>query len=236
MAIDTRASTLVDLSQPIYSGMPVYSGHLTTAVFDYHQHATTLGMFESDFSYATKGLILSDHGPTHVDSISHFDPGEDAPTIDQMPLSAFWGEGTCIDISATPPRAYCTAKDLEEALEGSGAVLSGGDVLLLHTGTFERVGGTAAYVSEYPGLDESGAEWLVARGIKLFGVDCPSPDNPASRTYPVHIVCRRERLTHFENLANLRSLVGKRFTFFGLPLYIRGGHGSPVRAAALLAD
>ena len=54
--------TIVDLSQPIYKGMPVYPGHLATVVFDYHTHAETLGKFESDLSYATKGLILSDHG------------------------------------------------------------------------------------------------------------------------------------------------------------------------------
>jgi kynurenine formamidase len=234
--IDTRVSTLVDLSQPIYKGMPVYPGHLSTAVFDYHKHEETLGMFESDLSYATKGLIFSDHGPTHVDSISHFDSSADAPTIDQMPLTTFWGDGTCIDISWSPARGYCSASDLDRAVAASGAELAPRDVLLLHTGVFERHGGTPAYVSEYPGLDESGAEWLVQRAVKIFGVDCPSPDSPSSRTYPVHLVCRRERMTHYENLANLRPLVGRRFTFLGFPLNIRGGHGSPVRAVALLAE
>ena len=227
---------MVDLSQPIYQGMPVYAGHLPTVVFDYHRHADTLGKFESDFSYATKGLMLSDHGPTHVDAISHFDPAQGAATIDQMPLDSFWGEATCIDISSTPARAYCSADDLDAALEASGADLNPGDVLLLNTGTFERHGGTADYVTEYPGLDDSGSEWLVRRGVKAFGVDSPSPDNPASRTYPVHLVCRREGIPHYENLAALGSLVGKRFTFIALPLKVVGGHGSPVRAAALLHD
>jgi len=236
MTIDVRGSTILDLSQPIYKGMPVYPGHLTTAVFDHHTHAETLGKFESDLSYATKGLILSDHGPTHVDSISHFDPDESAATIDRMPLDAFWGNGTCIDISSTPARGYCSAEGLDAALEASGAELRPGDVLLLNTGAFERHGGTAEYLSEYPGLDESAAEWLVEREVKVFGVDSPSPDSPASPTYPVHLVCRREHLTHYENLANLESLVGKRFVFMGLPLNVVGGHGSPVRAAALLDE
>lgn len=236
MSANLQASMIVDLSQPIYKGMPVYPGHLPTDVFDHHTHAETLGKFESDFSYASKGLTLSDHGPTHVDSFSHFDPAEDAPTIDRMPLDGFWGEGTCIDISATPARSYCSAGDLDAALEASGAELRAGDVLLLHTGTFERHGGTPEYLSEYPGLDESGAEWLLEHEVKVFGVDSPSPDNPASPTYPVHLMCRREHVTHYENLASLKSLVGKRFTFIGLPLKVVGGHGSPVRAAALLAE
>jgi kynurenine formamidase len=233
---DLRTATIVDLSQPIYMGMPVYPGHLTTAVFDHHTHQGTLGKFESDMSYATKGLILSDHGPTHVDSISHFDPTEGAPTIDQMPLDTFCGEGTCIDISSTGPREYCSADELDAALERSGAELKPEDVLLINTGTFERHGGTSDYLSEYPGLDESGAEWLVDRKVKVFGVDSPSPDNPASPTYPVHLMCRREHITHYENLAHLRSLVGRRFFFVALPLQIQEGHGSPVRAVALLPD
>lgn len=236
MTNDVRGSTIVDLSQPIYQGMPIYPGHLPTVVFDYHTHEETLGKFESDLSYATKGLILSDHGPTHVDSISHFDPSEGAATIDRMPLDGFWGEGTCIDISSTAPRDYCSAGDLDAALEASGAELRPGHVLLLHTGTFERHGGTPDYQTEYPGLDESAAEWLVQRDVKVFGVDCPSPDSPASRTYPVHLVCRREGVTHYENLAGLEPLIGRRFTFIGLPLKVVGGHGSPVRAAAMLRD
>jgi hypothetical protein len=38
------------------------------------------------------------------------------------------------------------------------------------------------------------------------------------------------------NLANLAEVAGRRFTFFGFPLRIRGGHGSPVRAVAMLDD
>lgn len=236
MRMDAQGSAIVDLSQPIYQGMPVYPGHLPTVVFDYHTHADTLGKFESDLSYATKGLMLSDHGPTHVDSISHFDPAAEAATIDRMPLDAFWGEGTCLDVSATPARGYCSAGELDAALDASGSDLRPGDVLLLHTGTFERHGGTPDYLTEYPGLDESAAEWLMQREVKVFGVDSPSPDSPASPTYPVHLACRREGVTHYENLAGLAPLVGRRFVFVGLPLKVVGGHGSPVRAAALVLD
>lgn len=227
---------VVDLSQPIYHRMPAFPGHLSTAVFDFHTHEQTLGVFESDLSYATKGLVLSDHGPTHVDSFSHFDPSEGAPAIDEMPLELFWGEGTCIDISDTPARGYASAQDLTDAAEAAGDLVQEGDVLLLNTGTFRRHGGTAQYATEYPGLDEDAAEWLIEKNVKVFGVDCPSPDSPASRTYPVHLVCRRERLTHYENLANLEKLVGKRFLFMGLPLNIRGGYGSPVRAVAFVHE
>jgi kynurenine formamidase len=228
-----QTSTMVDLSQEIYQGMPVYPGHLNTVIWEYHSHENTLGVFESDLSYATKGIILSDHGPTHVDSLSHFDPASDA-TIDRMDLARFWGPAICIDISDAGPGEDVEPDRLDASLAASGQELRPGDILLLRTGNWERNGGTDAYLSQYPGLSAAGAEWLVAAGVKAFGVDTPTPDNPTSHTYPVHLMCRREGLHHYENLGALDQVVDRRFTFIGLPLRFRGGHGSPVRAVALL--
>jgi kynurenine formamidase len=225
---------LVDLSQEIFQGMGVYPGHLKTVIWEHHAHAETVKSFEGGFSYASRGLLLSDHGPTHVDAISHLDPADSAPSIDEMPLETFYGPALCIDVSHIEPPASVTAEDLEQALLASGQALERGDTLLLRTGDHDRNGGTPEYTSRYTGLDEGAAQWLVERGVKVFGVDSPSPDNPLSRTYPVHMMCREHGITHYENLANLDQVVGRRFTFAGFPLKIRKGTGSPVRAVAIL--
>jgi kynurenine formamidase len=229
------AERLVDLTQEIYQGMPVYPGHLKTVIWEHHAHEETAANFEGGFSYQSRGLLLSDHGPTHVDALSHLDPAESAPTIDVMPLQHFYGPGTCIDVSDAEPRTDVGAERLDEATREAGDQLRPGDALLLYTGIHDRLGGATAYTRDYPGLSAEAAEWLVEREVRVFGVDCPSPDNPASRTYPVHMMCRRTGITHYENLANLRAVVGRRFTFIGLPLKIRGGTGSPVRAIAVLS-
>jgi kynurenine formamidase len=187
-------------------------------------------------SYQSSGLMMCDHGPTHVDALSHLDPREDAPAIDEMPLDTFYGPGVCIDVSAVDPPEYVTVADLERALELGGQELRPGDALLLRTGAHDRHGGTPEYTTDYTGLDADAAEWLRERGVKVFGVDSPSPDNPLSRTYPVHMMCRASGITHYENLANLDAVVGRRFTFIGFPLRIRAGTGSPVRAVAVLED
>jgi kynurenine formamidase len=107
-------------------------------------------------------------------------------------------------------------------------------VLLLHTGAYARHAGTTAYLSQYPGLGAQASQWLADRDVKVFGVDAPSPDNPASRTYPCHMMCRERGITHYENLANLDRLLDQKFVFAGFPLRIRGGTGSPVRAVAII--
>lgn len=225
---------LIDLSQEIYQGMPIYPGHQKTVIWTHHTHEEVAKNFEGGFSYQSRGVLFSDHGPTHVDAISHLDPRPEAPSIEKMPLETFYGQATCIDVSHKKPHDYISAADMEEALARSGAELRPGDILLIYTGTFDRLAGTADYTSQYPGLDESASNWLVEKGVKTFGVDCPSPDNPISRTYPCHMMCREHGLTHYENLANLDRLVGKRFTFIGFPLRFRDGTGSPVRAVAVL--
>jgi kynurenine formamidase len=232
--VTAPAARLVDLSQEIYQGMQVYPGHLKTVIWQHASHEETAKNFEGGFSFVSSGLLMSDHGPTHVDAIAHLDPREGAPTIDAMPLETFYGEGACLDLSHKEPQTYITWEDMEAAERASGAELGPGRILLVRTGTYERHHGTPEYLSRYPGFDESGSDWLRDREVKAFGVDSPSPDNPISRTYPCHMMCREHGITHYENLANLDQLVGRRFTFVGFPLRIRAGTGSPVRAVAVL--
>jgi kynurenine formamidase len=227
---------LVDLSQEIYMGMPVFPGHLKTVLWEHASHDETASQFAGGFSYRSWGLLLSDHGPTHVDSASHFDHRDGADTIDRMPLSIFYGPGTCVDVSDALPRTDISRPRLQRAVSDAGGLLRAQDALLLYTGAHSRCGDTPAYSRDYPGLSADAAEWLAEQRVRVFGVDAPSPDNPASRTYPVHMMCRRTGITHYENLSSLDQVVGLRFTFIGLPLRIRGGTGSPVRAIAVLDE
>ncbi len=43
-------------------------------------------------------------------------------------------------------------------------------------------------------------------------------------------------ITNTENLCNLDKVANKRFLYIGMPLKIRAGSGSPIRAVAILAD
>jgi len=53
---------IVDLSQEIYEGMPVYAGHLETKVWQHHRFEDTAPNFDSDFAYQSLGITFCDHG------------------------------------------------------------------------------------------------------------------------------------------------------------------------------
>lgn len=227
---------LIDLSQDIYSGMPVYPGHLKTVVFEHATHAETAPRFEGGFSFQTRGFLMNDNGPTHVDSFSHLDPDPSAATIDEMPLELFFGDAVCVDVTGAEPRTDIPVSRVERGLQEAGMEVRPGDIVLFYTGTWNAHGGKPEYLSQFPGLGADVAGWIVENRIKAFGVDTCTPDNPSSTTYPVHMMGRKHHITHYENLANLDQVAGKRFTFIGLPLKLRGAHGGPTRAAALVDD
>src|SRR6478735_8169143 len=120
---------MIDLSQDIYEGMMVYPGHCKTVVFDHATHAETAERFDSEFSFQTKGLIINDNGPTHVDSFSHLDPDPAAQTIDQMSLELFYGPAVCLDVSHVAPHTDITAEDLEAAEAAVEVSVEPGDIL-----------------------------------------------------------------------------------------------------------
>lgn len=226
---------IYDLTQQIYNGMPVWPGHVKTVIWDHDTHEGTRK--EPDgYSWASKGIMLCDHGPTHVDAISHMDADPSAPTIDLIPLEKFYTSGVCLDVSEADPDGYITKDLLEKACEKSGIAIKEGDTVLLYTGHYVNKYGTAEYLSRYAGLDGEATQWLIDKGIVNMGIDAPSTDNPKDKTFPSHLVSRAHWLIHMENLADLRPVIGKRFQFIGFPLNIRGAHGSPIRAVAVVTE
>ena len=92
-------------------------------------------------------------------------------------------------------------------------------------------------VRSNPGLTAEATHWLADRGSKAHGVEGPSTDVPSNDLFPSHRVCRDRGIFHWEWLVGLEELVGKgEFTFYGAPLLIKRGSGSPVRAFAVLDE
>ncbi len=165
--------------------MKVYPGHLKTVQFEHVTHEETAPRFDGGFSFQTTGFMLNDNGPTHVDSFSHLDPDPSAQTIDQMALDLFYGTAVCLDVTQFAPQTDITAEDLDRIESDSPVEVRRGDIVLFHTATWNRYAGDKRYLSEFAGLGESASEWIVDRGVKTFGVDSPTPDNPSQHQLPL---------------------------------------------------
>jgi kynurenine formamidase len=220
---------LVDLSQEIYQGMPVFPLHQKTMIFPNITHEESEKQI--GFPFATNNLLINEHGPTHSDATYEYDP--DGKTIDEMPLEYFYGPAVCLDVSHVSPDEYIQPHDLRQAVEKASLTIEKGDIVLLYTGHYNRAYGTEEWLTRYTGLHYEAAEWLAKQGVVNIGVDSPAIDKPEDPKYSGHLICREYGITNTENLCNLDQVANKRFVYFGLPLKIRKGTGSPIRAVAV---
>jgi kynurenine formamidase len=225
---------IIDLSQEIFSGMPVFPGLPQVEISIHATHEQWDGITDSDVvSPGVNLLELGEHTGTHVDAISHMAREYREQSIDTMPLSMFYTEGICIDLSHKGLRELIEVADLESAVLDGGVKIKQGDTVLLHTDHYRRFYGTDDW-HRGPGISIEAARWLGEQRIAAFGVEpaCPGVIDVSNKE--VHRICGELGFTHYENMINLHQLIGRgRFRFVGLPLKIRGGTGSPVRAIAV---
>ncbi|NNF36650.1 MAG: cyclase family protein, partial [Saprospiraceae bacterium] len=178
-------------------------------------------------------LEMGEHTGTHVDAINHMAKEYVGQSIDTMPLSMFYTEGICIDLSHKDLSELIAIEDLKEALTRDNLDINKGDTLLIYTDHYRRHFNTEHW-PKGPGLSIDAARWLGESGIVAFGVETMSPGIHGISNREVHQICGELQFTHYENMINLHLLIGRgRFRFIGLPLKIRGGTGSPVRAIAV---
>jgi kynurenine formamidase len=231
---------IIDLSQEIFNDAPRWPTHPPTKLefVATHDAASAAAGNMRGLTYAAMYLHMSDHGPTHTDSISHIDERPDAPDIDDIPLDSFVTRAIALDFSGSVgPRDAVPLSLLREVLDRTGLTPPESGTFLFTCGHYARTFPTDAYVADYPGLSREAADYLYRTcGIFNIGQDAPSIDavaNTSRGDYPCHELCRELQRVNTENLANIEKVAGQEFLYVGLPLKIRDGTGSPIRAVAM---
>lgn len=225
---------IIDLSQEIYEGMPVYKGlpqvkmsvHNTHEQWDKIENPTTT-------TPSVYNLEMGEHTGTHVDAINHMGMEFKGQSIDTMPLSMFYTEGICLDFSHKGLKELIELDELLALIKKENINIKKGDTVLFYTDHYRKYFGTDDW-GNGPGVTAELTRWLGEQKIAAFGVETMSPGVPKVSNREVHKICGELGFTHYENMINLYKLIGRgRFRFIGLPLRIRGGTGSPVRAIAV---
>jgi kynurenine formamidase len=229
---------IIDLTLPITDNMPVQGAFQSNIYVRLATHESTLkmgsGTPEDPHTSAWNYIGMIEHIGTHVDAFYHMNPK--GLTIDEMPLDMFLGKAVCFDMTHIPDLGEIQVEDMEEAERKTGVTVDG-HIVLLNTGLHKRHFPNPIIFDVNPGLSVEATHWLADRGSKLHGVEGPSTDIMSTNLFPSHRVCRDRGITHYEWLVNLEELVDKgEFMFYGVPLNLHEGTGSPVRAFAIVEE
>ncbi len=246
----TGMRRLVDLSQRIHTGMPAWvemggtfglARSIVSVWEDYEDTAYLRTHGAVPELFRTCHVVMSDNGGTHVDGTYHFDPlGE---RIGETPLRHFYAEGVLLDLSHLKPLKYdpstrqvletdwITPQALDEACGRAGVTIQKGDVVLIRTGA-SRLWPRREYHFHFVPMRVEAVDWLIDRGVTLFGFDQITLDIIPGYDLP-HKHMRRRYSMHMENLTNLDQIGTTRFRFVGFPLKWEGAPCSPIRAFAV---
>ena len=146
----------IDLSYEIEHQMAVYPGDEELKLYRHR-------FLNRDYYNDTK-LETGMHVGTHIDAPSHL-LNKDRFICD-YPVEKFIGNGCLLDV-----RNEEIIKLKDEYLDK----VQEGDIVLLYTG-YDEFFGTDKYFENHPIVDEKLAQFFVDRGVKLIGIDMPSPD------------------------------------------------------------
>jgi len=182
-------------------------------------------------------LIMSEHTGTHVDAPLHFiAEGEAHYGIEQVPLTTFYGRAATIQATGLGENGILTRKHIEDWEQENGN-LESGDIVLIRFGwdqLWKKRPDDKEFMSNWPGVGKEAAEYLVEKKVKVVGSDTLAIDAFNAAENPAHYALLGNEILIMENLKNLDQLPPFSF-FFGFPLKIKDGSGSPIRAVAYVS-
>ena len=239
-----RSGRVIDLTRPIFEGMPMWFGHQKTYVMVNQDIPTFKKLWNTNNGFYARSMIISEHCGTHTDATIEYD--EQGQSLTETPLEYYWGSAVCLDLShvkldPNDPEhtGYAFADDIkvaEEKLAANGEEIRRGDIVLGWFDYGDRHFPEKVFIDQFPGYSWEAAEYLAQKGIVNLGTDCAGIDQSHDPEFSAHQVCRKYGLVNTENIGYLGQLASTRFQFFGLPLNIKDGTGSPIRAFAWVPE
>lgn len=204
----------VDLTFPVFKKMLTYPRPWHSSV-----NIIKLGRHKKE-GRATAKIILGTHTGTHMDAPFHFIPN--GKSIEKVPLDICVGPALLISFGN---KNEIDVGDLKGKLNNIRGVKR-----LIVRFDWSRHWGSLAYYKDYPYFTKDACKWLVKRGVKLLGMDTPSPDRHLDSSN--HKFLLQKGIFLLEYLCNLNKLKGPKIYLIALPLKIRGADGAPARVLA----
>jgi arylformamidase len=211
---------LIDVSYIIENGMITYPGLPGPVISDHLNREDSRSHYATGTEFQIGKIEMVVNTGTYIDSPFH--RYADGMDLAGLPLTSLADlEGIVIRIEPGINRAvdasYFKNRDL------------GGKAVLIHTG-WARYWGTEQYMQGHSFLTEDAALFLRDSGAALVGIDSLNIDDTRGGARPVHSTLLAANIPVIEHLTHLEELPDEDFTFFAVPVKIRGLGSFPVRA------
>jgi len=165
-------------------------------------------------------LAQSVHAGTHVDAPYHFIAG--GKTIESLDLNTLVGPCQVVEVPGD-------CKSIGESELSMAGIEPGMERVLLKTGNsvyWTQPG--LPFQREFASVNPDGARYLVARGVKLIGIDYFSIA-PFADGVPTHQILLNQEMIILEGI-DLSQVSPGKYQLYCLPLKLRGSDGAPARA------
>ena len=202
-------SRIYDITVPLSRSLTVYPGDPSIAIEPITQLA------KGDVSN-TSHIALCSHSGTHLDAPRHFFAQGDG--IDGLDLNTLIG---AVRVLAITGQNHITADMLRTCELGTSQ-------RILFKTCNSRLWAQSDFQPDYIALTASAAHYLVARGIRLVGIDYLSVDAYEDNEFPVHRILLGANVLILEGL-DLRAVTAGDYELMALPLKIQDGDGAPTR-------
>jgi kynurenine formamidase len=234
LAFAVYATKAVDLTQPLYNGMPYWPGTEPIKI-------ERLAGY--DKGYRMHKFTMWENIGTHVDSPSHFAAGKGKRTIDQLPLDQLIVPIAVINMQTkvvSNGDYMMTVADVTE-WESKNGMIEEGCLFVMNTGRYQKFSNPHEYVNQgkegvlhFPGFSPAVAKLLVERQVAGIGIDTLSLDPGNDLSFPVHNAILAANKFQIENLNKLDALptTGAVAVIGVLP--IRYGSQAQARVIALI--
>lgn len=200
---------IYDVTVPLSGEVPTFPGDPRFEMDFVHR-------IEDGKPYNVAYLKLGAHAGTHVDAPFHF--LREGKTVDQLPLDVLMGPARVVAVEAKDVIRRADVQAL--GLEGATRVL----FKTRNSGTLRQ----QEFREDFVALAPDAAEWLVAKGMALVGVDYLSVEKFGSKDFAAHHALLGAGVVIVEGL-DLSEVPPGDYEMACLPLRVVGADGSPAR-------
>ncbi len=210
---------LIDLSHTIEDGIITYKGLPAPIICDYLSRQESKNVYAEGTTFQIGKIEMCSNTGTYIDSPFHrYEDGKDLSQLDLESVASL--QGLKIEV-----KAGVTVIDKDAFVDADVY----GKAVLVQT-DWSKHWNTDQYFEGHPFLTAAAAEYLKENEVKLVGIDSLNIDDTSGGERPVHSTLLGAEILIVEHMCNLNSVPASGFTFYAVPVKVKGFGTFPVRA------